>query len=99
MDTPHIVLVNWTRNCTVLGSGGRITVTEVSDMSNSIQYQAQLVFITLSSTDDSGMYTSIVSVSRISSYPYVTSALPSTKTANINVLGKDSIEVFVVLSV
>ena len=97
VDTPHVVFVSWTRNETILASGGRITVSDVSDTNNSNQFQAQLMFSTLSSIADSGMYTSTVSVNGISSYPYVISALPTTQTASINVPGTKSIDVVVLL--
>ena len=88
LDTPHIVLVSWIRDETIVTNGARITVSNVSSTNDSYLYQAQLMFSALSSTVDSGMYTSNVIVSSISSYPYVTSALPTTKMASINVTGK-----------
>ena len=91
VDTPHIVFVNWTKDGTIVTNGGRITVSGVSDTSNSNQYQAQLTFSTLSSIADSGTYTSIVSVSSNSNYSYVTSAMSTTEMANINVIDKNSL--------
>ena len=90
VDTPHTVFVSWTRDETILASGGRINVSDVSDTSNFNQFQAELTFSTLSSTVDNGTYTSTVSVSSTSSYPYVTSALPTTEMANISVSGKNT---------
>ena len=97
MDTPHTVSVNWTKDGTILTTGGRITVSNVSNTSNSNQYQAQVMFSTLSSTVDSGMYTSVVSVNSDSSYPYVTSALSTSEMVNISITGKRLIIGVVVL--
>ena len=91
VDTPHLVFVSWTRDEAILASGGRITVSDVSNTSNSNQYQAQLMFNTLSSTNDSGTYTGNVSVNSNSTYPYVTSAMSTTEMANISVIGKNSL--------
>ena len=97
LDTPHIVLVSWTRDETIVTNGARITVSNVSSTNDSNLYQAQLMFSVLSSTIDSGMYVSNVSVSSIPSYPYITSALPTTKMASINVTGKNSFDVVVIV--
>ena len=89
VNTPHTVSVSWTRDGINMSSGGRIIVSDVSSTKDSNLYQAQLMFNTLSSTFDTGMYTSIVSVNSISSYPYVTTALPIIENININVTGKN----------
>ena len=96
LDTPHNVLVSWIRDGTIVTNGARITMSNVSSTNNSNLYQAELVFSALSSTIDSGMYTSNVIVSSIPSYPYVTSALPTTKMTTINVTGKN-LKTFIVL--
>lgn len=103
VDTPHTVSVSWTKDGNLLTNGGRITVSAVSRTctNDSNLYQAQLMFSTLSSIADSGMYIIIVSVNSISSYPYVTSVVTSTlatnQTVSITVTGKNSINAVVIL--
>ena len=88
MDSPHTVSVNWTRDGIILTNGERITLSNVSNVNGSNLYQAQLMFSTLSSTMDSGMYASIISINSISPNPYIIDTLPTTEILDINVNGK-----------
>ena len=99
VDTPHTVSVSWARNGNILTNGGRITVSDVFNTNYLNLYQAQLIFSSLSSTTDSGMYTTSASVNSVSSNPYVTTALPTTETINITVNGKKSTNALVILHV
>ena len=97
VDTPHTLFVSWTRNGSILNNGERIIVSNVSNTSGSNLYQAQLIFSSLSSTIDSGTYATSVSINSIPSFPYVTSALPTTEMVKITVTGKNSISAVVTI--
>ena len=87
VDTPHTVSGVWDRNRSLLLSDERVSILAVSDVTGVNQYRTEILFSSLSSTFDSGMYNCTVQVDSDSAYTYVTST-SAVGSATINVNGK-----------
>ena len=87
IDTPLTVSTVWARDGNSLSTNERFSISDVSNVSGMNQYQAQIVFSTLSSANDSGTYNCTVQVESESTYTYILSA-SGTGSATIDVNGK-----------
>ena len=89
VDTPFIVNITWTMTNSnvyniLTNTTDRITVLNPFDNT----YSTQVIFSTLSSSVDSGMYTCNVSIISVGGYNYVSNADTDAISTNLTVIGK-----------
>ena len=72
----------------ILGDTNRVNISSVMMRSGLNEYRSQVVFSTLSSTEDSGTYTCIVNIIPRTGYEYVMTSDTNNMNANFTVTGK-----------
>ena len=75
----------------ILGDRNRVNISSVMTRSGFNEYRSQVVFSTLSSTEDSGTYTCIVNIIPRTGYEYVMTSDANNMNANFTVTGKYSV--------
>ena len=75
----------------ILGDRNRVNISSVMMRSGFNEYRSQVVFSTLSSTEDSGTYTCIVNIIPRTGYDYVMTSGTNNMNVNFTVTGKYSI--------
>ena len=75
----------------MLGDMDRVNISSVMNGSGFNEYRSQVVFSTLSSTEDSGTYTCIVKIKPWTGYEYVMTSDANNMNANFTVTGKYSV--------
>ena len=73
---------------TILGNKHRVNISSVMMRSGCNVYRSQVVFSTLSSTEDSGTYTCIVNIIPRTGYEYVMTSDTNNMNVNFTVTGK-----------
>ena len=74
----------------ILGNRNRVNISSVMMRSGFNEYRSQIVFFTLSSTEDSGTYTCIVKIKPWTGYEYVMTSDTNNMKVNFTVTGKYS---------
>ena len=72
----------------ILGDRNRVNISSVMMRSGFNEYRSQVVFSTLSSTEDSGTYTCIVKIKPWTGYEYVMTSDTNNMNANFTVTSK-----------
>ena len=72
----------------ILGDKDRVNISSVMMRSGFNEYRSQVVFSTLSSTEDSGTYTCIVNIIPRTGYEYVMTSDTNNMKVNFTVTGK-----------
>ena len=75
----------------ILGDRNRVHISSVMTRSGFNEYRSQVVFSTLSSTEDSGTYTCIVNIIPRTGYEYVRTSGANNMKVNFTVTGKYSV--------
>ena len=75
----------------ILGNRNRVNISSVMMRSGFNEYRSQIVFFTLSSTEDSGTYTCIVKIKPWTGYDYVMPSDTNNMNVNFTVTGKYSV--------
>ena len=75
----------------ILGNRNRVHISSVMTRSGFNEYRSQVVFSTLSSTEDSATYTCIVNIIPRTGYEYVMTSDTNNMKVNFTVTGKYSV--------
>ena len=98
VNTPFSVLIKWTRNGIPASGPPRVNTTAAIETSPN-HYQTQLVFSTLSSSEDTGEYTCAITVDSSNALLYVSGAEEVNETAEVEIQGIPVLHHFVLMRV